>query len=64
MKLSLSVFLCVAACHPLAVSVAAQASPFYYQDYETSFHSAHAKQGSMVQQGRTGVAAMHAVLLK
>ncbi|KAK4520533.1 lumenal Hsp70 protein [Mucor velutinosus] len=63
MKLSLSIFLCIAAYHQLAVSVAAQSSPFYYQDYETSYHSEYAKQGKMVQQGRTGVAAMHAVLL-
>jgi hypothetical protein len=67
MKLSLSIFLLLTTYNQLLVSAVAEdtnTSPFFYQDYEKSFHSEHAKQGKMIQQGRTGVAAMHAVLLK
>lgn len=66
MKLSLSIFLLLTTYNHLVVSAVADTdtSPFFYQDYEKSFHSEHAKQGKMIQKGRTGVAAMHAVLLK
>jgi hypothetical protein len=42
----------------------AQQSPFYYQDDQDNYQSKYKISGKMEQIGRTGVAAMHAVLLK
>lgn len=39
-------------------------SPFYYQANDHEYHSTYSTTGKMEQIGRTGVAAMHAVLLK
>jgi hypothetical protein len=49
----------------LAVSVAAQSSPFYWQDEQLDYsRESYLETGKMDQIGRTGVAAMHAVLLR
>ncbi|KAJ2955045.1 hypothetical protein NQZ79_g8887 [Umbelopsis isabellina] len=48
----------------LAASVAAQNSPFYWQDEQLDYsRESYQETGKMEQIGRTGVAAMHAVLL-
>lgn len=49
----------------LAASVAAQNSPFYWQDEQPDYsRESYHQTGKMEQIGRTGVAAMHAVLLR
>jgi hypothetical protein len=45
-------------------AVIAQQSPFYYQDEQDNYQSKYKISGKMEQIGKTGVAAMHAVLLK
>jgi hypothetical protein len=47
----------------IACTVSAQNSPFYWPE-DQKVISPFAKTGKMEQIGRTGVAAMHAVLLK
>jgi hypothetical protein len=54
----LSYSVCLVAASAL---VQAAQSPFFYSDQS---NSKYAKTGKMVQEGHTGVAAMHAVLLK
>lgn len=46
----------------LCVGVVYSQSPFFYQDESSQIQ--YQKSGKMEQIGRTGVAAMHAVLLK
>ncbi|KAI8578570.1 hypothetical protein K450DRAFT_246412 [Umbelopsis ramanniana AG] len=47
----------------MAVAVAGQSSPFYWQDEKPQYTSKYMKNGKMEQIGRSGVSAMHAVLI-
>lgn len=58
-----STFISIAAAVQCLVSAQEEASPFHWPDDQTIV-SPFATSGKMEQFGRTGVAAMHAVLLK
>ncbi|GAB5587931.1 hypothetical protein Unana1_02831 [Umbelopsis nana] len=47
----------------MAASVVARSSPFYWQDEQPNYLLTYKDTGKMEQIGRTGVAAMHAVLI-
>lgn len=53
---------------PIAISMAvaalAKSSPFYWQDEYPDYLLSYQSSGKMEQVGRTGVAAMHAVLIR
>lgn len=48
----------------MAASVVARSSPFYWQDEQPNYLLTYKDTGKMEQIGRTGVAAMHAVLIR
>jgi hypothetical protein len=48
----------------MAATVAGQLSPFYWQDQKPQYTSKYMKEGKMEQIGRSGVSAMHAVLIR
>lgn len=48
----------------MVATVTSQLSPFYWQEEKPQYTSKYMKEGKMEQIGRTGVSAMHAVLIK
>jgi hypothetical protein len=62
--LMLSIELLLAAAAALSAPVLSQTIPFYWQDTNQEFLSAYRDKGKMEQTGRTGVAAMHATLIR
>jgi hypothetical protein len=60
----LSVQLLLVAAAALTLPASAENAPFYWQDAGQDYLSSYIKSGKMEQLGRTGVAAMHAVLIR
>lgn len=60
----LSIELLLAAVAALSAPALSQTIPFYWQETNQEFLSAYRDKGKMEQTGRTGVAAMHAALIR
>jgi hypothetical protein len=60
----LSIELLLVATATFSVPALAQSFPFYWQDVGQDYLSTYRESGKMEQIGRTGVAAMHAALIR
>ncbi|KAI8578572.1 hypothetical protein K450DRAFT_246487 [Umbelopsis ramanniana AG] len=60
----LSIELLLAAAAAMSVPALSQTIPFYWQENNQEFLSTYRDKGKMEQTGRTGVAAMHATLIR